>query len=109
VVEHIHEFLIAVFYSLEPQRYVFPIDPEVGLLEGPGGATNHQVVAALARQFPDHFGGSKSTADFLRLADKFWVKRGGMHWYSMRVAHNPLFVVDRTESHGELLHVHRVH
>jgi hypothetical protein len=66
-------------------------------------------MAALARQFPEHFGGVKTTEDFLRTAKHFWVKRGGMHWYSMRVEHNPLFVLDRAESHGDMLHLRRIY
>jgi hypothetical protein len=106
VIEHIHEFLKLLFYSWDPQRYVFVIDPEVGLAEG-AGAANHGIMAALGRTIPEHFGGVKTTEEFLASAHGFWVKRGGMHWYPMRIEHNPLFVVDRTE--GDLLvHVRRV-
>lgn len=108
VIEHIHEFLKVEFFSKDPHRYVFAVDPEVGLAERSGGPLNHQIMAALARQFPERFGGVKSTEAFLASATSFWVKRGGTLWYSMRIEHNPHFSVDRTEENGNLLHVRRI-
>lgn len=108
VIEHIHEFLKVQFFSKDPNRYVFAVDPEVGLAERGGGPLNHQIMAALARQFPERFRRVQSTEEFLTSATSFWVKRGGMLWYSMRVEHNPHFAVDQTEENGNLVHVHRV-
>jgi hypothetical protein len=106
VIEHIHEFLQTLFYSRDPQRYVFPLDPEVGLAEGRGGPLNHQIMAALARQFPEHFAGVKSTEELIASAPSFWIKLGKkIRWYGMRISHDPQFVVDKKG--GELRHVRR--
>jgi uncharacterized membrane protein len=103
VVGFIHEFLNVVYFTNDPKRYVFIVDLEAGLLEGPGGVANHKILAAMGRNFPE-FAGVKSSADFLASADRFWIKPDGMQWYAMRVANNPSFV---TEPEGGLLHVHR--
>jgi len=108
VIEHIHEFLKVQFFSKDPNRYVFALDPDVGLAERGGGPLNHQIMAALARQFPERFHRVETTEVLLASAQSFWVKRGGMLWYSMRVEHNPHFTVDKVEDNGNLLHVRRV-
>jgi hypothetical protein len=107
VVEHIHEFMKLNFYSAHARRYVFVVDLEAGIEEGGGGPLNHQIMAALKRQFPEHFRGVVPTGEFLAGASGFWVKRAGMKWWPMRVAHNPALVVDYDLVEGELIHVHR--
>jgi hypothetical protein len=104
IVEHIHEFLQILYFSHDPRRYVFLVDPEVGLTESAGGSANHRIMAALGRQFPE-FAGVKTTEDFFASARHFWFKPGGLNWYPMRLAHNPQFVADPPE--GGVLHFHR--
>lgn len=108
VIEHIHEFLKVQFFSKDPNRYVFVLDPEVGLAEKGGGPLNHQMMAALARQFPERFHHVQTTDEFLASTQNFWVKRGGTLWFPMRVEHNPKFIVDQVQENGNLLHVRRI-
>lgn len=107
VIEHIHEFMKLNFYSAHAPRYLFVVDPAVGIEEGGGGPLNHQIMAALKRQFPEHFKGVVPTGEFLAGASGFWVMRAGMKWWPMRVAHNRALVVDYELVEGDLIHVHR--
>ncbi len=107
VVEHIHWFMGMNFYSRHPERYVFLVDPEVGVAEGGGGPLNHQIMAALKRQFPAHFAGVRTTDEFLASNPSFWVDRADMKWWPMRIASNPNFVVDTAMTQWSTFHVHR--
>ena len=105
VVERIDEFLNWHFYSPEASRLRFIVDPEVGFQDRGGGLLNHQIMAALKRQFPDRFKEVISTEEFLSTASTFWVKLGGTHWTPLRLGHNPDFVVEFRD--GDFLRVRR--
>jgi uncharacterized membrane protein len=107
IVEWYNEFMTLHFYSPEPQRYLFLVDPEVGIKGPRGGNAIHQIMAALKRQFPDQFKEVKSSSDFLDGATSFWVKVHKLEWWQVRVAHNPAFVSDSFISSQRLIHVRR--
>jgi hypothetical protein len=106
VLEHIHEFLEWRFYSREPSRLFFIVDLEVGILEGGGGPLNHRIMAALKRQFPNHFKEVMSTDEFLGSTTSFWVRHRDSLWSQLRLQNNPAFVVERMSD--DLFRVHRV-
>jgi len=107
VVEDYHEFLTLHFYSPEPQRYLFLVDPEVGLRVGGGGPAVHQIMATLKRRFPDRFKEVLASGDFLAGATDFWVRVHKLEWWQLRVEHNPDFATVSFISDRRLLHVRR--
>src|SRR5258708_5271433 len=74
VIEHIHEFLTWHFYSPQPSRYLFVLDPEVGSKEMAGGPLNHAIMGALKRHFPSQFAEVVPSEEFLRTASSFYVR-----------------------------------
>lgn len=107
VIEHIHDFMRLHFYSPEPQRYLFLIDPEAGIKAGGGGLANHQTMAALKRHFPDQFEEVMPSEVFLARATSFWIKTSPWGWWQFRVLHNPAFVTDFMIPKLGLVHVRR--
>jgi uncharacterized membrane protein len=106
VVEHIHEFLRWHFYSPQRARFVFLVDPEVGLKERRGSPLNHAIMAGLKRRFPDQFKEVMPTEEFLRTASSFWVRAyEGFLWTPTRLEHDPVFSIERKSEN--LLHVQR--
>lgn len=106
VVEHIHEFLHWHFYSAQHSRYLFLLDPEVGMKETSGGPLNHAIMAALKRHFPADFNEVIPTEEFLNNASAFYVRHTpGFQWTPTRLAHNPNFVVE--ELGVDLFHARR--
>ena len=108
VIEHIHVFLQWHFYAdpVDASWMVFIVDREVGIQQGGGGPLNHQIMAALRRQFPKHFKDTvDTTEEFLSREDSFWVLRGNRQWTPMRIENNPDFIIDARE--GDYLHVQR--
>jgi mannosyltransferase len=106
VVEHIHEFMRWHYYSPQPTRFVFLVDPEVGRKEKGGGLLNHAIMAALKRRFPAQFKEVMPTEEFLRSASSFWVRPyEGFLWTPTRLENNPAFSIERKSN--SLLHVER--
>lgn len=106
VVEHIHEFMRWHFYSPQPARFVFLLDPEVGQKEKGGAVLNHDILAALKRHFPAKFKGVMPTEEFLRTASSFYVRPyEGFLWTPTRLEHNSAFTIERKSQ--DLLHVER--
>jgi 4-amino-4-deoxy-L-arabinose transferase-like glycosyltransferase len=107
VVEHIHGFMRWHFYSPQRARFVFLLDPEVGLKEKGGSPLNHAIMAALKRNFPAQFKEVMPTEEFLSSTSSFWVRPfRGFLWTSTRLENNPAFSIERN-SRKNLLHVQR--
>jgi hypothetical protein len=108
VVEYYYEFLELHFYSPEARRYLFLVDQAAGVEEGGGGPVNHQIMAALKRNFPDQFKEVVPVGDFLAGATSFWVRTYRLEWWKFRMAHNRDFVADFAIPERRLLHEQRV-
>jgi hypothetical protein len=107
VVEYIHEFMALHFYSSESSRYYFALDPEAGLKAGGGGPANHQIMAALKRQFPSEFTEVVPYKEFLEDHRSFWIKIYNREWWRPRISQNPAFVSDAIIAEKRLVHVSR--
>jgi hypothetical protein len=93
VVEPIHVFMRWHFYSPDRSRLRFIVDPDAGLLERGGGPANHQIMAALKRQFPEQFAEVVPNGKFLAETPNFWVVLGGAQWAVLRLKDNPAYQV----------------
>jgi len=107
VEEHINVFLRDHFYAPHPERYYFLVDPDAAIKEGGGWPGTHKNMAALKRNFPGQFKNVVPAVDFLAATKSFWIVRGWIPWYSIRIQNNPAFIVDQSVDGGAFLHVSR--